>query len=239
MEPSPQQVGREVEQEVGRAVLASRFPTNRFQAECIQASRIDETPARAVRALLFADVHGYSRLSERECLSFRRFFGDGVARDVLAPRAAAILEVHTWGDALHIVMDDLVEAGRLALDLQAWLARQDWSAAGLTTAPRLRVALHAGVVTRVPDPISGGFSYVGRATSRAARIEPIACEGQVYCSGTYAALLALENPHDLTLNYVGMRTLPKDAGTIPIFMLERLFAPGSREGAALLHPRIA
>lgn len=179
------------------------------------------SPARAVRALLFADARGYSALSERECLLFRRRFHEGVAREVLAPRAGAILSRGTWGDALHVVLDDLAEAGRLALDLRDWMAREDWAADGLSAAPLLRIALHAGVVTRIPDPVSGGFAYIGRCTSRAARIEPIVCEGQVYCSGAYAALLALENPPDLALEYVGMKTLPKDAGTIPVFVLLR------------------
>ena len=192
--------------EVGRAVPASR-----------EAS----SPARAVRALLFADVKGYSRMSERDCLVFRRHFHAGIARDILTRRFARILSQGTWGDALHLVLDDLAEAGRLALDLQSWMAAQNWTAIGLSATPRLRVALHAGVVTRIQNPISGGFDYVGRCTSRAARIEPITCEGQVYCSGAYAALLAIDNPPDLALEYVGMKTLPKDAGTIPVFVLMR------------------
>ncbi len=182
-------------------------------------AQIDDSPARDIRALLFADVADYSRLSERDCVWFRRFFHEGVAHDVLAPHAAAILSQGTWGDALHLVLGDLAEAGRVALDLRDWAKRTDWTAEGLSIAPRLRISLHAGVVTRTPDPISGGFAYVGRATSRAARIEPIAAEGQVYCSGAYAALLALKDPPDLALDYVGLRTLPKDAGTIPVFLL--------------------
>ncbi len=176
---------------------------------------------RAIRALLFADVKGYSKMSERDCLAFRRRFHSGIAHDLLAPRSRLILAQSTWGDAVHIVMDDLAEAGRLALEIQEWMSAQDWSDIGLSAAPRLRVALHAGVVTRIPNPISGSFDYVGRCTSRAARIEPITCEGQVYCSGAYAALLALENPRDLAFEYVGMKTLPKDAGTIPVFVLMR------------------
>lgn len=184
------------------------------------------SPARAIRALLFADIKGYSKMSERDCLAFRRFFHGGIACDLLAPRSDLILAQGTWGDAIHIVMDDLAEAGRLALGIQKWMAAQDWAAIGLASAPMLRVSLHAGVVTRIPNPISGGFDYVGRNTSRAARIEPITCEGQVYCSGAYAALLALENPPDLTLEYVGLRALPKNAGTIQVFALGRASSRG-------------
>ena len=172
-------------------------------------------------ALMFADVKAYSKYSERDCVTFRRKFYAGVAQDVIGPHSGAVLTQNTWGDALHIVTDDIAEAGRIALDLQDWIENADWKATGMSLRPKLRVSLHAGLVTRVEDPIAGGFGYVGRNTSKAARIEPIAFEGQVFTSGAYAALLALDNPTDMTLDYVGRRTLPKGAGTIPVFRLSR------------------
>lgn len=178
-------------------------------------------PARGVRALLFADVRGFSRMSERDCLRFFQVFHRGVAKEVLAKRAEKILVQNTWGDALHVVTDDLAEAGRLALDLQEWMGNTDWSGLGLERAPTLRVGLHAGVVTRMEDPVIHGFNYIGRNTSKAARIEPIAFEGQVFASGAYAALLALENPSDLALEYVGIRPLPKGAGEMAVFLLAK------------------
>lgn len=193
--------------------------------------RDPDAPVRSVRVLLFADVKGFSRLSEKDCLRFRRRFHAGVASEVLAPRGEFVLAQRTWGDALHVVLSDLAEAGRLALDLQDWMAAEDWAADGLESVPRLRVALHAGVVTRVPDPISPGYDYVGRNTSRAARIEPIAFEGQVFVSGAYAALLAPENPPDLHLEYVGVRELPKGAGSMPVFLLVRVCGASVRADA--------
>ena len=180
---------------------------------------MDAGPKRAVRALLFADVKGYSKFSERDCILFRQILHERVARDVIAPHSSAILTKNTWGDALHIVLDGLAEAGRLALDLQRWMKRTDWVREGLSSTPQLRVSLHAGLVMRLPNAISGGFDYVGRNTSRAARIEPITFEGQVFASGAYAALLAIENPPDIALDYVGIRQLPKGAGAIPVFLL--------------------
>lgn len=180
-----------------------------------------DKPARGIRALLFADVKGFSKMRERDGLEFFRRFHAGVEERVLEPRAARILVRNTWGDALHVVTENLAEAGRLALDLQDWISSQDWLAAGFEAEPKLRVGLHAGVVTRIPDPIIRAFNYTGRNTSRAARIEPIAFEGQVFASAPYAALLALENPPDLALEYVGLRTLPKAAGELAVFVLLR------------------
>ena len=181
-----------------------------------------DKPPRGVRALLFADVKGFSKMRERDGLEFFRRFHAGVEEQVLSPRAEKILVRNTWGDALHVVMEDLAEAGRLALDLQDWMASQDWLAAGFETDPKLRVGLHAGVVTRIPDPVIRAFNYTGRNTSRAARIEPIAFEGQVFASAPYAALLALENPPDFMLEYAGVRNLPKGADPIPVFLLRRV-----------------
>lgn len=178
-------------------------------------------PARGVRALLFADVRGFTKMDERECVRFFRTFHKGVQENVLSGHSRNILLQNTWGDALHAVVDDIAEAGRIALDLQDWMRETDWAGHGLAHPPTLRVGLHAGVVTRVEDPIIRGFNYIGRNTSKAARIEPIAFEGQVFASGAYAALLELENPPDLVLEYAGVKTLPKGAGDLPVFMLAR------------------
>ena len=75
--------------------------------------------------------------------------------------------------------------------------------------------------TQVPDPIIRAYNYIGRNTSKAARIEPITYEGQVFVSGAYAALLALERDTDLSCDYVGTRELPKNAGRLAVYLLHR------------------
>ena len=176
---------------------------------------------RTVKAILFADIKGYSKMSERDCLLFCRAFYAGIQRDVLSRHAGSIILQNTWGDALHVVMDGVAEAGNLALDLRDWTARHDWIGDGLSADVKIRIALHAGVVTRVPDPITGTFNFIGRNTSKAARIEPIAFENQVFVSGAYAALLALERDTNLVCDYVGLRELPKGAGSLAVYLLRR------------------
>ena len=73
---------------------------------------------RTIKALLFSDVKGFSKMSERDCLLFCRHFHTGVQNDVLSRYADSIILQNTWGDALHVVMDDLTKAGNLALDLR-------------------------------------------------------------------------------------------------------------------------
>lgn len=176
---------------------------------------------RTVKALLFSDIKGFSRLSERGCLLFCRHFHSGVQKDVLSRYADSIILQNTWGDALHVVMNDITKLGNLALDLRDWMEQYDWIGAGLSAKLKIRIALHAGVVTKVPDPIIRAYNYIGRNTSRAARIEPITFEGQVFVSRAFAALLALEHDTNLSCDYVGRRELPKKAGTIAVYLLHR------------------
>ncbi len=177
--------------------------------------------ARTIKALLFSDVKGFSRLSERDCLLFCRNFHTGVQSDVLSRYEDSIILQNTWGDALHVVMDDLTKMGNLALDLRDWMAQYDWTGHGLSADLKIRIALHAGVVTQVPDPIIRAFNYIGRNTSKAARIEPITFEGQVFVSRAYAALLALDRNTNLVCDYVGTKELPKKAGDIAVYLLYR------------------
>ena len=176
---------------------------------------------RSIKALLFSDVKSFSKLSEQECLIFFQNFHSGVQKDILAEYDRRIILKNTWGDALHIVMDDIALAGELALDLRDWMTDFDWLKAGISSKLQLRIGLHAGVVSHVEDPIVSQFNYIGRSTSKAARIEPIAYEGQVFVSQSYAALLAAGPPCGLTCEYVGIRELPKNSGCIKVYLLNR------------------
>ena len=177
---------------------------------------------RSIKALLFSDVKGFGKMSERQCLAFCRAFHSGVHENVLRRYADRISLQNTWGDALHVVMDDQVAAGHLALDLRDWMEAHDWRADGLAEPPKIRIGLHAGVVSQVADPIINGCNYIGRNTSKAARIEPITFEGQVFVSRAYAALLACRDDSGLSCEYVGKREMPKGSGFVHAYLLMRI-----------------
>lgn len=174
---------------------------------------------RQINALLFSDLKGFSRMSERDCLAFCSSFYKGVNESVLCDFRRHVLTQNTWGDALHVVVDDVVAAGRLALRLRDWTNTYDWKALGIAQKLQVRIGLHAGVVTKVPDPIIQAYNYVGKNTSKAARIEPITFEGQVFVSEPFAALLALRRGCGLACEYVGVRELHKTGGSIRVYML--------------------
>lgn len=188
---------------------------------------LKELDGRAIRAILFADLHGYSKMDEPSCLAFCRAFYDGVNTEVLGKYAEHVELRNSWGDAIHLIVNDVAKAGCLALELQEWTARRDWAALGVRMVPQLRVALHVGVVSKVYNPLLGMDCYVGRSTSRAARIEPVTAEGQVFVSGAFAAFIELQPECGLSCEYVGIRTLPKNSGEQDIYRLIRNTASGS------------
>lgn len=182
---------------------------------------LKELDGRAIKAILFADLSGYSRMDEKSCLEFSRNFYSGVNDEILSKYADCINLKNTWGDAIHLILNDAAKAGYLALELQSWTARFDWARIGIKTVPQLRVALHAGVVSKVYDPILETDNYIGRSTSKAARIEPITAEGQVFVSEAFAAFVALRPDSGLVCEYVGTRTLPKNSGELAVYLLSR------------------
>ncbi|MBN1435073.1 DUF4071 domain-containing protein [Candidatus Fermentibacterales bacterium] len=173
-----------------------------------------------VRALMFADLVGYTRLSESEIVSYVKSFMGSVS--VLAASSDhSPLFSNTWGDGLFMVFADVRDAGVFALDLLDMVDGKDWSRMGLRRAPSLRVALHAGPVQLCEDPITGRPGYFGSHVGTAARIEPITEPGHVYASGHFAALAECGMIGDFRCDYVGRLPLSKSYGSYPTYHVRR------------------
>lgn len=171
-------------------------------------------PARAVMAVVFADVPGFARLTEVELPPFWRDVMGTVAR-VLDAHAGSVKSRNSWGDALFAVVDGSAVAAELVLSLQEALAR-------LGTGATLRVGVHYGAMFATPDPITGLPTFYGSEVARAARIEPVTPPGQVYVTESFAAALAMSAPDRFTCRYVGRVALAKDYGTFPMYRLSRV-----------------
>jgi class 3 adenylate cyclase len=186
-----------------------------------------------VRAMLFADIVGYSRLPEAVIPAFVREFMGGVSR-VIAESAHGPISVNTWGDALYFVFDRVESAGCFALELvemieqTAWVERgvfwEDVGDGGIVARPlRLRTALHAGPVFWHFDPVLRQLSFTGAHVSRAARIEPVAAPGEVFASEEFAALAAAESATGFACHFVGTMPLAKKyPGVFRIYRLRRV-----------------
>lgn len=170
--------------------------------------------------LLFADVAGFSKLSEEEIPLFVEHCLGTVARELdRFPRKP--LYSNTWGDGLYFVFDDVRSTGEFALGLCEAIRTLDWKARGFRNEMSLRIGLHAGPVYSCIDPVTARPNYIGAHVSRAARIEPIAPPGEVYASGAFAALARSEDVREFICGYVGQTPLAKGYGTFPTYVVHR------------------
>jgi hypothetical protein len=102
---------------------------------------------RRTRAMLFGDVHGFSRLTDEQ---LPRFVGSalGAFGRVIDDFRDDGRLVNTWGDGLFLVFDDAGKAGACALALQEAMNAIDLTAAGITDPLGLRIGGNIGPVTR-------------------------------------------------------------------------------------------
>ncbi|MFK7912697.1 MAG: TRAFs-binding domain-containing protein [Pseudomonadales bacterium] len=171
---------------------------------------------RLLMGMVFADVVGYSALSEQD---IERFY------EHVLPRVAALgleqglepLVNQTFGDAFYFVFASAPDAAEFALAMNVLFRKElrDFTDLDL----RIRIALHAGPLLNCFDPIAGRTNYTGRHTSKTARVEPVAAENQILTTAQFAALLALEAPQQYDLAYAGEQVLPKGYGSERLFVL--------------------
>jgi class 3 adenylate cyclase len=197
------------------SVQAAASPTTASN----QASDASSEFAPEIRALLFADAEGFSKLTDEEVPLFAQHFL-GLAGRLAAESAHRPLTKNTWGDGLYFVFSNVRHAGQFALDLRDAVRDTDWLKHGLPGL-NLRIGLHAGLVYSCRDPVTERTTYIGANVSRAARIEPITPTGQVYASQTFAALAAAEGVKEFRCDYVGQTSMAKKYGTFPTYVVLR------------------
>jgi class 3 adenylate cyclase len=189
-------------------------PDDEFEA-WVRASGRQE-----IKAILFADIVGYSKLPETVIPKYVAQFNQRVSR-LLAESSSAPVNVNTWGDALFFVFNSVEDAGRFALDLRDLVVKTDWVELGLPHNLSIRIGVHAGPVYVNFDPVVRQISFTGAHVSRAARIEPIAHEGEVFASEEFAALAAADQSKGFACDLVGTTALAKSYGFFRVYSLER------------------
>lgn len=181
-----------------------------------------ESPESAFDAqlvgLLFADVAGFSKLTEEQIQRFVQH-GLGCVARLLAGSPEQPLLCNTWGDGLYLVFRTVRETGQFALRLSEAFRGIDLAGCGLPTSLSLRVAVHAGPAYVCIDPVTGRPNYLGAHVSLAARIEPVTPPGEVYGSGAFAALAKSSQVQEFVCAYVGQTPLAKGFGTYPVYVL--------------------
>lgn len=193
---------------------------------------------RAIKAMLFADVVGYTRLAEEHLPGFHALLSELVER--LDGRHTPLEKLESWGDAIFAVLPAAVSMAEYALLLQQTAADLDPGDFALPNPVQFRVGLHAGPVFQGRDPLTGRPNVYGHHVNQAARIEPVAAPGQVYASEQFVALLqaeenaarhAAESTGEIyqtrfEFDYLGILPLAKRYGTRPVYHLK--LCPGVR-----------
>lgn len=182
------------------------------------ASPAEERSRRVVRAMLFADVKGFSKLTDEELPRFVDCVL-GAFAGILDDYADAVQHRNTWGDALYVVVTDAPTAAACALELQAAMARLDLEAEGLPSHLALRLGAHLGPVFPTHDPVLDELAFMGSHVSRTARIEPVTPPGAVYVTEPFAAALALDGGEEFDCDYVGHMPAAKDYGRLRMYRL--------------------
>ncbi|HWF25690.1 MAG TPA: adenylate/guanylate cyclase domain-containing protein [Solirubrobacteraceae bacterium] len=184
------------------------------------SAAIGSASGRAICAMLFADVKGFSKLSDEELPRFaERVLG--AFAEVLARHADHMLYRNTWGDALYVVFSDVRRAAACALELQEAMGALDLAGARLPATLALRLGAHVGPVAPIVDPVLGVPAYMGSHVSRTARIEPVTPPAAVYVTEPFAAALVLSGADDLACDYVGHMPAAKDYGRLRMYRLRR------------------
>ncbi len=117
-----------------------------------------------VRAMIFADVKHFSKLTEEQVPVFLRGFIRPVAQRVGNLNPAPDFQ-NTWGDGFFFVFKTVGDAGRFAVKLRDAVKGIDRAAIGLPEDLNLRVAIHAGPVFRFMDQMIGKHNFMGRMST--------------------------------------------------------------------------
>jgi adenylate cyclase len=135
-----------------------------------------EKMKRRLTTVLCADVHGYSRLMERDeagtLATLRRY---RAAMAALVERHEGRI-VNTWGDAVIAEFGSVVEAVQCAVETQQELSHQD---PDLPDAQRMRFRI--GI--NLGDVMVDGSDIYGEGVNIAARLQELAEPGGILISG--------------------------------------------------------
>lgn len=186
-------------------------------------------PQRDIRTLMFSDMVGFSKLTDRDLPALWTFLAE--TRRFTAGYDPALLE--SWGDALYVSFTGARDILRFAFGLQQAFRLLDPADFGLPRRLQLRTALHAGPVYDGRHPLTGRGIFYGSHVSRAARLEPVTVSGEIYATHQFVALLTTEERAEMhaaqttgldyrpwyACDYVGIMSLAKGYGTQPVYHL--------------------
>lgn len=180
---------------------------------------------REIRALLFADIVGFSKLGEEHFAAFSRFLSD--VKQKLGASRSEPEYINTWGDAVFAVHGEVEALAEYAFELRRAITSASSQMSQMIEPLRVRIALHAGPVFRLDDALTARENYYGSHVNRAARLEPLARPNQIFASEQFVALLEYRRATQSTAGsrrwrstYIGLLDLPKGSGRQRVYLLD-------------------
>ncbi|MTH76862.1 adenylate/guanylate cyclase domain-containing protein [Paracoccus aestuariivivens] len=170
--------------------------------------------------VLYADVHGYTRLLELDEESTVRRLTNSLAliRNLVGDYGGEV--VNTAGDGLVAVFESVQKALHFALEMQREMAREAaWSEGG---AP-----IHYRIGISIGDTFLGQDGVYGQSVNLAARIQTYAEPGGICISE--AVYQVVRNKPDLNLRSIGTKQLKNISAPVEIYAVEQQFASPRRE----------
>eukprot|EP00755_Sulcionema_specki_P035327 Sspe_Gene.2444::Locus_814_Transcript_1_1_Confidence_1.000_Length_4312::g.2444::m.2444 len=199
-------------------------------------------------ALVFTDIQSSTALWEKQpdVMMHSIQLHNTIMRRLIAKHSG--YEVKTEGDAFMVSFTKEVNAVLFCLEAQVELVKAPWMPELLEMDPltaiipapgtsegvgtgrwlwrglRMRMGVHSGCPTCIPDPVSGRMDYWGPMVNKSARISSVATGGQVVISSTVLkeCSVALEE-HGVVVKDLGMFELKGIKGSSQIY--EVLAAP--------------
>jgi TolB-like protein len=171
------------------------------------------SPRRDPSAILFADVHAYAQLMDRnEERTYERVSRSiRLMKSLIGDYGGRVMNVA--GDGVLALFEDAPQALRFAVTIQREL-RHDvvWNADDEPVA--FRIGINLGEVL-----VDDEANVQGRSVNVAARIQGLARPGGICISE--AVKQALPNSHDLTLRSLGHQSLKNIAEPVEVFVVEQ------------------
>ncbi len=180
---------------------------------------LTEVQNRQIRHILFADVVGYSKLSEDKTPLFVENLLQDISRKVRALSHKPEI-LNTWGDSIFAVYSNIREMMEFAIALQKTLINSSWDdMVEDNSRVSMRIALHTGPVFLLDDPLTQRKNAFGNHINRAARMEPVTMPGNIYASDQFASVLKIECYKMYDFEYVGIIDLPKEFGKQEMYQI--------------------
>jgi tetratricopeptide (TPR) repeat protein len=157
-----------------------------------------------IEAVVAIEVVQFRRVPERQWEDYHRVFRKGLA-GLVSRLPAAPLAVEGLGPQLGFRFSSLAAASELALTAGEWAAGKPWVDEGLPAELGLRVAVHAGPVLALADPLLGRTTALGAHVQRPQQILPAVPAGEAYASREFAALCGADRIPGVACEFLGRR----------------------------------